>query len=232
MKKIGISQSNYAPWLGYFELIAQCDTFILLDTVQFTKNDWRNRNKIQSTSKSSTVKWFTVPVTVPFGLSTSIDQVVVSDSNWTTKHRNMIHHAYSNFIDYKKLEYFLDELYFSVKELTSLSEINSIFIREICQLLFIKTQILQAPLVISDNRNGRLIELCKFFASSTYVSSTGAQHYLEIDNFQKNGVKVEFCDFKKSKDFYSTHYRNDEYLSVFDSIFRFGLDKVRTALYE
>jgi hypothetical protein len=232
MKQIGISQSNYAPWLGYFELIAQCDTFILLDNVQFTKNDWRNRNKIQSTSKSSTVKWFTVPVTIPFGLRTSIDQVVVPDGNWTTKHRNMIHHAYSSFIDYKKLEYFLDELYFSVKEITSLSEINSIFIKEICQLLLIKTQILQAPHVISDNRNGRLIELCKLFSSSTYVSSTGAQHYLEIANFQQNGIKVEFCDFRKSKHFYITHYRNDEYLSVFDSIFRFGLDRVRTVLNE
>ena len=40
MKKIGIIQSNYIPWLGYFDIINSVDTFILFDDVQYTRRDY------------------------------------------------------------------------------------------------------------------------------------------------------------------------------------------------
>ncbi|AIW12747.1 WbqC family protein [Vibrio tubiashii] len=46
MKKVAIIQSNYIPWEGYFDLIASEDEFILYDGMQYTKRDWRNRNKM------------------------------------------------------------------------------------------------------------------------------------------------------------------------------------------
>lgn len=59
MKKIAILQSNYIPWKGYFDLINMVDEFILYDDVQYTKNDWRNRNKIKT---SQGLQWLTIPV--------------------------------------------------------------------------------------------------------------------------------------------------------------------------
>ena len=59
MKKVAILQSNYIPWKGYFDLIATVDEFILYDDVQYTKNDWRNRNKIITPNG---IRWLTVPV--------------------------------------------------------------------------------------------------------------------------------------------------------------------------
>ena len=47
MKKIAILQSNYIPWKGYFDLINLVDEFILYDDMQYTRRDWRNRNKIK-----------------------------------------------------------------------------------------------------------------------------------------------------------------------------------------
>jgi hypothetical protein len=44
MKKVAILQSNYIPWKGYFDLIKSVDVFVIYDEVQYTKNDWRNRN--------------------------------------------------------------------------------------------------------------------------------------------------------------------------------------------
>ena len=46
--RVGIIQSNYIPWRGYFDFIDDVDLFIYLDDVQFTKRDWRNRNKIKN----------------------------------------------------------------------------------------------------------------------------------------------------------------------------------------
>ena len=48
MKTVVITQSNYLPWRGYFDLIRSADELILLDCVQYTRRDWRNRIKTSS----------------------------------------------------------------------------------------------------------------------------------------------------------------------------------------
>ena len=58
-KKIAIIQSNYIPWKGYFDLMNMADEFIFYDEVQYTKNDWRNRNKILTRNGS---EWITLPI--------------------------------------------------------------------------------------------------------------------------------------------------------------------------
>ena len=58
-KKVAISQSNYIPWKGYFDMINSVDEFIFYDEMQYTRRDWRNRNKIKTTSG---LIWLTVPV--------------------------------------------------------------------------------------------------------------------------------------------------------------------------
>lgn len=59
MKKVGVIQSNYIPWKGYFDLIHDVDLFVFYDDVQYTKNDWRNRNLIKTPTGA---KWLTIPV--------------------------------------------------------------------------------------------------------------------------------------------------------------------------
>jgi hypothetical protein len=58
MKKIAILQSNYIPWKGYFDVIKKSDLFIFHDDLQYTKGDWRNRNKIKT---SNGLEWLTIP---------------------------------------------------------------------------------------------------------------------------------------------------------------------------
>ena len=59
MTRVAICQSNYLPWKGYFDLIHDVDVFVFYDDVQYTKNDWRNRNKIKTPQG---VQWLTIPV--------------------------------------------------------------------------------------------------------------------------------------------------------------------------
>jgi len=58
-RRVAILQSNYIPWKGYFDLIRAVDLFIVLDEVQFTKNDWRNRNRIKTPAGP---RWLSIPV--------------------------------------------------------------------------------------------------------------------------------------------------------------------------
>ena len=59
MTIVAISQSNYLPWKGYFQLISSADIFVFYDTVDFTKRDWRSRNKIIGPKG---FQWMTIPV--------------------------------------------------------------------------------------------------------------------------------------------------------------------------
>ena len=75
-KRIAIVQSNYIPWKGYFDLIAAVDEFILLDDVQYTKRDWRNRNQIKT---AQGVQWLTIPVINKGGQTQLIDETEISE---------------------------------------------------------------------------------------------------------------------------------------------------------
>ena len=86
MKKVAILQSNYIPWKGYFDLMQQVDVFVIYDEVQYTKNDWRNRNLIKS---KNGLEWLTIPVKQD-KLSQRIDETVVSTTNWNKKHWNQM----------------------------------------------------------------------------------------------------------------------------------------------
>ena len=59
MKKVAILQSNYIPRKGYFDIINIVDEFILYDDMQYTRRDWRNRNKIVTPNG---LMWLTIPV--------------------------------------------------------------------------------------------------------------------------------------------------------------------------
>ena len=59
MKKIAIMQPTYLPWLGFFGLMKSVDLFIILDSVQFAKRSWQQRNQIKTIVGP---KWITIPV--------------------------------------------------------------------------------------------------------------------------------------------------------------------------
>ncbi len=119
-KKVAIIQSNYIPWKGYFDIINSVDVFILYDDMQYTRRDWRNRNKI-ITPKG--LQWLTIPVAVKGKYYQKINEVEISDSSWAKKHWGSIVHNYHNapyFKDYKNL---FSSLYLGMDE-TSLSKVN------------------------------------------------------------------------------------------------------------
>ncbi len=86
-----ITQSNYLPWRGSFDLFRQADEVILLDSVQYTRRDWRNRNIIKTATGPM---WLTVPVEVSGRYSQAIDETRVVKSDWARTQRRAIEHAY------------------------------------------------------------------------------------------------------------------------------------------
>ena len=79
MKKIAVLQSNYIPWKGYFDIINMVDEFFILDSVQYTKRDFRNRNLIKTPTG---VRWITIPVKVKNRYLQKINETIIADNSW------------------------------------------------------------------------------------------------------------------------------------------------------
>src|SRR5436190_2256503 len=90
-KRVAIVQSNYVPWRGYFDLIASVDEFILLDDVQYTRRDWRNRNRIKTPRGT---RWLTIPVQVSGRYTQLISETRVDDQDWPERHWSTVRQSY------------------------------------------------------------------------------------------------------------------------------------------
>ncbi|MDP3009539.1 MAG: WbqC family protein [Methylococcales bacterium] len=220
MKKIAILQSNYIPWKGYFDMIAAVDEFILYDDVQFTKNDWRNRNKIKTPSG---VQWLSIPVRQE-RLDQKISETKVSDRRWADKHWKTIKQNYSRAEGFSTYSSIIAETYQQASELEFLSDINLLFIRTICKLANIQTTIsLCTDYNLIGDRMSRLVSLCEQASASVYVSGPAAKSYLDEDAFLKFGITVEWMDYSGYKEYPQLYPPFEHGVSMIDLLFNLGL---------
>lgn len=215
MKKVAISQSNYIPWKGYFDIINSVDTFIIYDEVQYTKNDWRNRNQINSLQG---LQWLTIPVKV-HNLGQKIDETEVSFSKWNKKHWNTLVANYGRAQNFKDLKDQFEELYLG-HETKLLSEINKRFIVEINLLFGIKTEIVDSrELDLKGDRNERLVEAVGKVNGEVYLSGPSAQNYLDESMFNKSDILVEWKSYNEYPEYPSIHNNFKHGVSILDVIF-------------
>jgi len=107
-KSVAIVQSNYIPWKGYFDMINLVDEFILFDNVQYTKNDWRNRNQIKTPNGK---QWITIPV-YQKNLKQMIKDTLVLNNIWRKKHWKTIIQNYSKAKHFHVYKALFERLYF------------------------------------------------------------------------------------------------------------------------
>lgn len=191
-KKVAIVQSNYIPWKGYFDLINFVDEFILFDDMQYTKRDWRNRNKIKTPHG---LQWLTIPVSVKGRYYQKIKDTIISDINWNKRHWKTICYNYSKakyFNEYKEI---FESLYLNTKE-KYLSLINYRFIKTICDILGITTPItwsMQYQLI--EGKTERLIYLCEQAKATEYITGPSAKSYLNEQLFKEAGLKLTYMNY-------------------------------------
>jgi hypothetical protein len=172
-KKIAILQSNYIPWKGYFDVINMVDEFIFYDEVQYTKNDWRNRNIIKT---HAGLKWITIPIEQKF-LSQKISETRTRGNSWRIKHWNMIKSNYLRSSFFKIYSDVFEDLYLNQTDIF-LCQINYKFIKAINNILNIKTKLSSSvDYKLVYGKTERLVDLCKQAGASEYVSGPVAKNY-------------------------------------------------------
>jgi hypothetical protein len=222
-KVVAICQSNYIPWKGYFDMINMADVFVLYDDVQYTKNDWRNRNMIKTFEGPS---WLTMPVKYKFrGKDTQkINETKILDKAWALKHWARIKQVYSKAEFFSVYNAIFEEMYLNkLQNLEYLSEINQLMIKTICEVLDIKTKIISsAEFQLTEDRNERLLQICHDLDATQYLSGPAAKEYMDMNLFKDAGVEVIWMDYSKYPVYEQMYGVFEHGVSILDVIFNCG----------
>lgn len=221
-KKVAIIQSNYIPWKGYFDIIQMVDEFMLFDEAQYTRRDWRNRNKIKTPQGA---QWLTIPVQVKGKFLQRIDETEVTDSAWVDEHLKSLRHHYARAACFK--DYFprIEALYQEVAAETYLSQINYLLLKGICEMLGITTRLTwSTDYQTVEGKTDRLISLCQQCGADEYISGPSAKDYMDEPLFERSGIKLTYMDYSGYPEYPQLYPPFDHAVSIIDVILHMGAD--------
>lgn len=218
--KVIITQSNYIPWKGYFDSIKKVDHFVIFDDMQYTKRDWRNRNKIKTKDGA---KWLSIPVEVKGKYFQKINETTVAENDWGKKHWNTIYHSYSKAPFFKDYEEVFSELYLNASD--NLTEINYSFIKAICDILSIKTVFTDSrEYNLLEGKTERLVSICKQLNATDYYTGPAAKSYMEESLFEQENIKVHYFDYGQYPEYPQLYGGFVHEVTILDLLFNVGID--------
>jgi hypothetical protein len=226
-KKLAAVQSSYIPWKGYFDLMHAVDEFVLFDNVQYTRRDWRSRNRIKTREG---LRWLTVPVCAKGNYLAPIKSITVSEADWAERHWKTLVGAYGRAACFRQYEERFANAYLDLHE-TSLSGINRRLIERVAGALGITTRLSWSmDYELVPGKNERLLALCRQAGADVYVSGPSARHYIDEELFRREGVAVEFFDYSGYPEYPQLHPPFEHQVSVLDLLFNTGADAPRHML--
>ncbi len=214
---VAVHQPQYLPWIGYFDKIDSADIFVLLDNVQFKKNEWQNRNKIKT---AQGWQWLTVPVMYRY--PQLINEVMINNKvKWQHKQKQAILSNYKRAPHYERLEKFFEDILSSPWQF--ISQLNIEVVKRLIKIIGIETPLYVASELgeFPQDPDERLIAITKHFGADTYLAGVGGREYMDLDKYNECGIKVIFQDFKHPV--YTQLFGDFEpFMSVTDLIFNHG----------
>lgn len=192
MKTVAIIQPHYLPWLGYFDMIDQVDTFVFLDTVQRVRQSWHHRNRIRTAQGWC---WLTLPLTRDEPLGRSLKEARIASGNWAHLHARSIEVAY------RRSRFWPDHGEALLSSLRSraaeerLVEVTIPLVEELAARLGIRTPFVRASDLDLEHvdREEYLVSICESLGADEYLSPIGALTYLQDSEvFMDSGIRLRF----------------------------------------
>lgn len=221
-------QPGYLPWLGFFELVYNCDLFVLLDDVQYTKKDWRSRNRIRT--KDGWI-WLTVPVCIKHKQLQLINEAKINPyTDWRRKHLKALE------INYHRAKYFSNYFPYFVKlyarDWEYLLDLDAEIISWLMDALNIKTPIIKSSsLNMKGRKEDKIINICKKLGAAELYDSKAAQNILDLDKFNEEKIRIKFQDFQHPI-YRQTYEPFLPYMSVIDLLFQCGPESLNILLHK
>ena len=217
-----ILQPGYLPWLGFFDQLRRADVFVYYDDVQFDTHGWRNRNRIKTQTGA---QWLTVPVRHGgLGLPRVMDVEIDARAPWARKHVATLKQAYARAPHVARYLPELEEVL--ERPWTRLVDLDLAVVDVVRGWLGLERRIeLASRLGIEGQQSERLLRICRHFDARTYYSGAAARSYLDVDLFERHGVRVAWQDFAHPV-YAQLHGAFVPYLSIVDLVFNCGAESM------
>ena len=218
---ITIHQPEHLPWLGLFNKIAKADVFVILDSVQYEKNYFQNRNRILGTNG---VQWLSIPISNKGHMDGSIATTLIAsdpkNAKWKEKYLQTIRMSYGKYPYFSEVFPVLEKA-MSV-DTEYFCELNLSIIRAFCEKLDIHPQYVRSSeLAVSGLKSDLILDICKAMKTDVYIAGPSGRDYLDMDSFKEAGIEVVFNDYhhpvypqKKTEEFISHLSSLDLFMNV------------------
>jgi hypothetical protein len=220
-KTVAVIQSSYIPWKGYFDIIHDADLFIFYDDVQFTRQDWRSRNRVKSQQGP---QWLSLPV--GDRLDRRICDVELAGNRWAVKHYKTLAQCYGRTPHWDEVHPFLEQVYLQ-RTWPTLSELNQFVTCQIArELLGIRTEFADSRAWSPQGaKSDRLLDLLTRVSATRYVSGPAARDYLDEDSFARAGIELVYKDYSGYPEYPQRFPPFDHYITIFDLLCNVGVAK-------
>ena len=220
--RLAILQPSYLPWLGYFDQMDRVDRFVYLDDVQFTRRDWRNRNRIRTREGWA---WLTVPVLQKHRFQQSLTETRIDTSlPWRRKHREAIRTHYGRSPHFDVHFPYFDTLY--DRQWRWLVDLCVETTEALKNILGIATPTLQSSrMQVRDSRQEKVLAICTRLGAHHYLTGDAARSYLSPQVLEASGIGLEFQNYRHPE--YPQRFPGFvPYLSAIDLLFNAGGDSL------
>lgn len=221
-----VEQPNYIPWIGYFDLIAQSDVWVWYDDVQYTKRDWRNRNRVAGEGEPV---WLTIPVRTRGRYEQKILEVEIDrERPWEHKHLETLRHCYREAPAFEEVFAIVRKTLEAGHE--RLADLTIELNEELCRFLGLRTRFLRSSgMEVQGDRQERLLEICRRLGAGVYLSGPAARSYLTPEPFHREGLELRYIVYD-----YPPYERGGRpfipRLSILDPLFWLGPEGTRALL--
>jgi len=181
-------QPYFLPYIGYWQLIAAADTFVILDDVNYINRGWINRNKVWTGGKTV---WFTIPLRGASQNKIITDIEILPDDGWRKKMRERLKTTTARSPFEKETHVLIDDFLDYAHE--NLADFLFKTIKRICAMLEIRTRILRSSELqpkIRVQGAERIISICKKCQAKKYVNPEGGRHLYDSSAFARNNLEL------------------------------------------
>jgi hypothetical protein len=224
--KLAIMQPYFLPYIGYFQLIASVDQFILYDNIKYTKKGWINRNRMLQNGSDV---MFSLPLKKDSDSLEVVQRELAKDFN-REKLLNQFKGAYSKAL-------YFEQTMSLIEQIVRFQD-NNLFaylhhsIVQTCKHLGIATDIFVSSTIDIDHslqNQKKVLALCQAARAKTYINAIGGMELYSKEIFQNEGIDLKFikCQPLDYNQFVSPFV---PWLSILDVLMFNPLDAVKNRI--
>ena len=226
MSKVVIHQPEYLPWINLFIKMSLCEKFVFLDNVQYARRSFQNRNIINANNQLS---YITVPIEYS-DRDTLINEIKIDlNKKWKEDHLNKFRNSYKETKHYKKVINLVEEIFSN--NYSYLSELNQDLTKLIAKRLDINCNFYLSSKINAEGKKSAIIlDICKKFNTSNYITGVGSKSYLEENDFKKNNIKISYIEPTNITYHQTNTKKFISNLSIIDYLFNVGFKPLQINL--